>query len=58
MLFLLSLSPVIVNEANSAPLLEDVSTGVYPAVRGFFTLFDILLAILIIFLFSQRKRHS
>ncbi|NIS75626.1 MAG: hypothetical protein GTO08_10180 [Deltaproteobacteria bacterium] len=54
----LSLSPVFVRHANSAPLLEDVSNGVFPAVRGFFTLFDILLVVLIIFLFFQRKRHS
>lgn len=58
MLFHLSLSPVFVSHADSAPLLEEVSSGVFPAVRGFFTLFDILLVVLIIFLFFQRKRHS
>jgi hypothetical protein len=51
-----SLCTLAAKDAVSAPLLEEVVQGVYPAARGFLTLFDILLILLIMVLLSRKKR--
>ncbi len=52
-----SLCALSVKEGFSAPLLMEVVQGVYPATRGFLTLFDVMLILLIMVLLSRRKRH-
>ncbi|NIO16543.1 MAG: hypothetical protein GTN70_06035 [Deltaproteobacteria bacterium] len=52
-----SLCALSARDAFSAPLLMEVVQGVYPATRGFLTLFDVTLILLIMVLLSRKKRH-
>lgn len=53
-----TLSPFPATEALPAPLLEEVVNGVYPAARGYFTLFDVLLFLLIVMMYFRWKKPS
>lgn len=49
---------MMIKHAISAPLLEEVVQGVYPAARGYLTIFDIFLILLIMVLLTRKKRRA